>query len=276
MAEHDQLLSANSLVSLLAPTNGGQIPSPERAERTLSVVPESIRNSLVSPDRSKASVIFSIGEMSLAERRDIVREIESNAQPPDGVSVTAGGLSVIGAETATVLSQNRGLMTIAALGAICLGLLAIYRNPAKAVLPVLPIVLAISASSVLLYFLGIALNPLTSVSGPLIIAMGTEFTVLLMGRYFEEREQGNSPREAMEIASLRIGRAIAASGLTVIGGFAALAFSNFPLLESFGKVTVLSMGLALFATLVVLPPLLVWLDEETDLVAIPSKLRAAD
>jgi hypothetical protein len=26
----------------------------------------------------------------------------------------------------------------------------------------------------------------------------------------------------------------------------------------------------------VLPPLLVWLDEETDLVAIPSKLRAAD
>ncbi len=134
-------------------------------------------------------MIFSVGEMSLTERRDVVKEIEATSNLPPGVSLTAGGLAVIGAETATVLSQNRGLMTIAALGAITLVLLVIYRNPAKAVLPVLPIVLALSASSVILYLLGIELNPLTSVSGPLIIAMGTEFTVLLMSRYFEEREE---------------------------------------------------------------------------------------
>ena len=165
-------------------------------------------------------------------------------------------------------------MTIAALGAVALGLLIIYRNPAKAVLPVLPTVLALSASSVVIYLMGMELNPLTAVSGPLIIAMGTEFTVLIMSRYFEERENGHSPREAMGIASLRIGRAIAASGLTVIGGFAALAFSDFPLLESFGKVTALNMGLCLLASLIVLPPLLVWLDEETKWVAVEQRASA--
>jgi len=192
------------------------------------------------------------------------------------VTLMAGGLSVIGAETTNALSQNRGLMTIAALGAICLGLFAIYRNPAKAILPLLPIVLALSASSVVLYLLNIELNPLTSVSGPLIIAMGTEFTVLLMSRYFEEREKGMPPRVAMDVASLRIGRAIAASGLTVIGGFLALVFSNFPLIESFGEVTVLDMALCLVATLVVLPPLLVWLDEETGLVAVREQFRPVE
>jgi hypothetical protein len=33
------------------------------------------------------------------------------------------------------------------------------------------------------------------------------------------------------------------------------------LLDAFGKVTALSIGLALLSALVVLPPLLVWLDE---------------
>ncbi len=275
LAEHSELLRADSLVSLLT-AGDGSLPSPEEAEQMLEVVPPGILSSLISPDHTKASIIFSIGDVSLNDRRDLVREMKTSVMPPPGVSTGAGGLSVIGAETTAVLSQNRGLMTVAALGAIALGLLVIYRNPAKAVLPVLPIVLALSGSSVILYLLGIELNPLTSVSGPLIIAMGTEFTVLLMSRYFEERENGHAPREAMDIASLRIGRAITASGLTVIGGFAALAFSNFPLLESFGKVTVLNMGLCLIATLVVLPPLLVWLDEETGLVAVKEELQAVE
>jgi hydrophobe/amphiphile efflux-3 (HAE3) family protein len=274
MAKHTELLRANSLATMLTAANRGQMPSPDMAAQFLQITPPGIRASLVSPDDTKASVIFSVGDMTLTERRDVVKEIETVGNLPPGVSLTAGGLAVIGAETATVLSQNRGLMTIAALGAVTLVLLALYRNPAKAVLPLLPIVLALGASSTILYVLGIELNPLTSISGPLIIAMGTEFAVLFMSRYFEEREDGRSPREAMEIASIRIGRAIAASGLTVIGGFVALAFSDFPLLESFGKVTALNMGVCLISTLVVLPPLLVWLDEETGLVAVEQRAPA--
>jgi len=276
METHSQLQRANSLATLLTSANNGVMPSPDQAQRLLDVVPQGILSSMLSADHTRASVIFSIGEMSLVDRRAVVGDIAVDANPPPGVTLMAGGLSVIGAETTNALSQNRGLMTIAALGAICLGLFAIYRNPAKAILPLLPIVLALSASSVVLYLLGIELNPLTSVSGPLIIAMGTEFTVLLMSRYFEEREKGAPPRVAMDVASLRIGRAIAASGLTVIGGFLALVFSNFPLIASFGEVTVLDMALCLLATLVVLPPLLVWLDEETGLVAVREQFRPVE
>jgi len=144
------------------------------------------------------------------------------------------------------------------------------------VAPVVPILLALGSSSVLLFFLGIELNPLTAVSGPLIIAMGTEFTLLLMARYFEERGRGAMPREAMQAATLRIGRAITVSGLTVMGGFGVLAFSNFPLLTDFGKVTALDMGLALLSTLIVLPPLLIWLDEGIGLAPAEERLRAAE
>lgn len=63
----------------------------------------------------------------------------------------------------------------------------------------------------------------------------------------------------MERAVSRIGRAIAASALTVAAGFAALLASSFPALRDFGAVTVIDVLLALAATIVVVPPLALWL-----------------
>jgi predicted RND superfamily exporter protein len=159
-------------------------------------------------------------------------------------------------------------MSFVAIAAIAAFLLVAYRNPVKALAPLLPVVLALGASSMILYAAGMDYSPLTSISGPLIIAMGTEFSVLLMSRYFEERAGGLDPREAMSRASLRIGRAIMASGLTVMGGFAVLAFTNFPLLDNFGKVTALNIGISLISTLVLLPPLLVWADEDRGFIPV--------
>jgi len=82
-----------------------------------------------------------------------------------------------------------------------------------------------------------------------------------MRRYYEERDKGEGPREAMTTAMTRIGRAILASGLTTIGGFAALlAATDFIILRYFGMMTVIDVFLALASTLVLLPPLIVWVD----------------
>ena len=274
-SEHRELLRSNSLATLLMMGADGSVPPSDLLERVLATAPPGVRRSLMSDDRTQAAVVFSLGEeVSLQERKALVDSIKADLRLPPGVSATPAGLSVMGVEAVNALSANRDLMVYAAMGAIVLGLFFIYRHPIKAVAPVLPIVLALGSSSVLLFFLGIELNPLTAVSGPLIIAMGTEFTLLLMARYFEERGRGAAPREAMQVATLHIGRAITVSGLTVMGGFGVLAFSNFPLLEGFGKVTALDMGLALLSTLIVLPPLLIWLDEGIGLVPAEETLPA--
>jgi hypothetical protein len=275
--EHKELLSSNSLANLLMMEGDGGVPPEDLRERVLATAPPGIRRSLMSDDRTRASVIFSISDaVSLQDRKELVDSIRADLRLPPGVSAAPAGLSVVGVEAIDALSANRDLMSYAAMGAIVIGLFLVYRNPVKAVAPVVPILLALGCSSVLLFFLGIELNPLTAVSGPLIIAMGSEFTLLLMARYFEERERGAMPREAMQAATLRIGRAITVSGLTVMGGFGVLAFSNFPLLTDFGKVTALDMGLALLSTLIVLPPLLIWLDEGIGLAPAEERLRAAE
>jgi predicted RND superfamily exporter protein len=210
------------------------------------------------------------GGESLDERRALTESIMAAADPPAGVSVAPAGIAIVGTESVLALQANRDLMSFVALAAIFVLLLIWFRNPVKALAPLLPVILALGASSMILYLLGVQYSPLTSISGPLIIAMGTEFSVLLMARYFEERATGLEPRAAMSRASLRIGRAIMASGLTVMGGFAVLAFSGFPLLDNFGKVTALNIGISLLSTLILLPPLLVWADEERGFVGVAT------
>jgi predicted RND superfamily exporter protein len=97
-----------------------------------------------------------------------------------------------------------------------------------------------------------------------------------MGRYLEERERGRTPRQAIDEANLRIGRAIMASGLTMVGGFGVLAFSGFPLLESFGIVTAMDVGIALLTTLLLLPSLLVWADQQILVLSMQEQPEPAD
>ncbi len=268
---HVELGLSNSLASFTKQVTG-EAPTTALVEETLALAPDALVTGVVSDDRTMASITFSLSDTAdLEERKQITDGVIASAQPPDGIRVAPAGIAVIGTESVKAVSENRDLMSLVAMGAV-LGLLAlVYRNPLKAVAPLLPVALALGASATLLYFLGVEYSPLTSISGPLIIAMGTEFNILLMSRYFEERAAGADPREAMSKASLRIGRAITASGLTVMGGFAVLALSDFPLLDNFGKVTALNIGLSLLSTLILLPPLLVWADEEHRLPAMPGE-----
>src|SRR5680860_902745 len=102
--------------------------------------------------------------------------------------------------------------------------------------------------------------PITTVSGPLVIASCTEFSVLIMARYLEERQAGKGPREASNHAAARTGRAFFTSAATTIGGFAVLIGSALPLPRDFGIIVTLNVAIALVAALVVMPPLTVWAD----------------
>jgi hypothetical protein len=111
-----------------------------------------------------------------------------------------------------------------------------------------------------MYVLDMEYNPLTATLGSLVIGIGAEFTILMMERYYEERERGFEPLDAMDRAASMVGQAIIASGSTVIFGFSALVASSFPIIQSFGLVTVIAVAFSLLSTLIVLPPIMVNLD----------------
>jgi hypothetical protein len=124
----------------------------------------------------------------------------------------------------------------------------------------IPVLLAVGLASTVVWLTGITVSPLTTVSGPLVIAICTEFTALILYRHLEEREAGRSPEEAVRVAAARTGRAFFASALTTVGGFLVMLFSPLPLLSDFGAIVALTVAIALISAVVVLPPILVWAD----------------
>ncbi|MEX2159826.1 MAG: MMPL family transporter [Dehalococcoidia bacterium] len=251
-------------------------PVQSDANAVLPTMPESLKGSFVSEDRKHANIIFAIGDVSLKERERLTDQIAADLDAPAGVRVRPAGLAVIGIETVNALSANRSLMVYLALAVKFAWFLIVYRSLARTLLVLFPVVIAVSAASTFIYLFNIEINPLTALSGPLVIAISVEFSVLLMGRYLEERGRGRTPREAIDDTNQRIGRAIMASGLTMVGGFGVLAFSGFPLLESFGIVTAMDVGIALLTTLLLLPSLLVWADQQIHVISLQEQPALAD
>jgi predicted RND superfamily exporter protein len=122
--------------------------------------------------------------------------------------------------------------------------------------PLVPIALATGWSALLLWVLGVSLNPLSAALGALVIALSTEFAVLLAARYRAERE-AHDVGEALVRTYRSTGAAVLASGVTAIAGFAVLIASDIPMLHDFGLVTVIDLSVSLAGVLAVLPAVLV-------------------
>jgi uncharacterized protein len=250
-----KLLRSSSLASITEAVTGST-PTPGDVRAIMAVAPPALRSLLVSPDETRAEMLFSIGHLSLTEQRSLLAAMHDDVKAPPGVRVTPSGLVVVGIATVHALQRGQFTMTFAALGAVFLWLLVRLRKLRKALLSILPVVTAVGASSLAIYVLGITVSALGALSGALVVAICTEFSVLLLTRYDEERRRGKSPDAAIATASLRIGRAFTASGLTTAGGFAVLALSGFPLLSSFGMVVTVNVLAAMLCALVIMPPLL--------------------
>ncbi len=214
-----------------------------------------------------ALVSFGIRAQSLADQQALIERVRAEigepgapGGPPPGVDAQLAGLPVVAAAAADDLSGSRNWLALAGLGAVALILLVAYRSLSRALLPLVPVVLAGGWSALVIWVTAIPLNPLSAALGALTIAIVTEFSVLLSGRYHEERVGGLEASAALRTAYARTGPAVLASALTVIAGFAVLLVSDIRMLRDFGLVTVIDLSIALVGVMVALPAALVWRD----------------
>ncbi|CAM3613163.1 hypothetical protein GCM10009865_41770 [Aeromicrobium ponti] len=258
----DEVIETNSITSVLKKMNEGDLPKGDELSEQIDDMPDGQLKLLINEDRSKGVINVGIKHLEAQQLQEFISELriflEDRKEP--GLETAITGKAVLDAEMVTALTTGRYKMTLLGMGLVFLGLLLIYRHPVKAFIPLLPIILIVGWSGLAMAFLDIKYTPLTATLGALIIGIGTEFTVLIMERYYEERKKGLIANKAVEVANQKIGKAIFASALTTIGGFSALLVSDFVILSNFGLMTLINITLALISTLVVMPAILIILD----------------
>ncbi len=222
----------------------------------LSAIPPYFSQDVIAPGRRVAALAFGIRLMGLGRQQQLIEEMRSSLHPPAGVRAQLVGLGVLAAQSgAEVASPWRRIESlIAGLAAVALVLLIAFRGDRRrALVPLVPIVLATGWSSLILFAVRVPLNPMSITLGTLVIAISTEFSVLLSERHRQERLAGYDTVEALRRSYRRTGAAVVASGVTAIAGFGVLALSDIAMLRDFGLVTLIDLSASLVGVLVALP-----------------------
>jgi predicted RND superfamily exporter protein len=290
LQEGTELCPAISLPDIVA-QNG--TPDAERIRGILQLLPAYFSQAVVETDPetgeigNTAVLSFGIKVMPFDEQKELIDAMRDqidppgSGRPPSGVEAQVVGLPVLVADANAALESNRYLLTGAGLLAVFAVLLLVYRSVKRAVVPLIPVVLAPGWSALVLESAGVPLNPMSATLGALVIAIATEFSVLLSSRYHEERERGASVGEALRLSYSRTGSAVVASGVTAIAGFAVLALAAplqlvfggdaIRMLTEFGLVAVVDLLVALAGVMLVLPAVLV--GAESDFARLRTSFR---
>jgi hydrophobe/amphiphile efflux-3 (HAE3) family protein len=254
-----ELCPAFSLPDLFGAGSSGKVGSQAQVDELLRVVPAYFSQSVITPDRKTATLAFGIRLMPLERQKQVIDVMRSELHAPKGVDAQLAGLPVLAADANAAVSSSWRRLVLLVLGLLAVGavLLVAFRSWRRALTPLVPIALATGWSALVLFAIRVPLNPMSVTLGALVIAISTEFSVLLAERYRSERAAGLEPAAALERTYRSTGAAVLASGVTAIAGFAVLALSDIRMLRDFGAVTVVDLTVSLLGVLLVLPSALV-------------------
>ncbi len=268
-----ELCPAFSLPDLF---RSGGASSQQQISALLDAVPPYFSQGVITRDRRTATLAFGIRLMPLERQEQVISAMRRQLHPPAGVQAQLAGLPVLAAEANDKVASpwRRVLALVAGLAAVALVLLLAFRQARRALVPLVPIALATGWSALVLFCLRIPLNPMSVTLGALVIAISTEFSVLLSERFRAERAAGHAPPAALERTYRSTGAAVLASGTTAIAGFAVLVVSDIRMLRDFGFVTVIDLTVALAGVMLVLPAVLLLAERDQPLrVALPRRPR---
>jgi putative drug exporter of the RND superfamily len=192
--------------------------------------------------------------------RDNLRT-DLHAAAPPGTRVLVGGTTAIFADINS--ANNRDLSVILPVAAILIALILalLLRSLVAPIYLVVAVLLNFAATlgSAVYLFQGAAGHPGVTFQLPIILylfvlAIGTDYNILMIARLREEARAGNEPREAAALGIHHAGPSVAAAGLILAGTFAALALAPVSFLQQIGFSVAVGILLAAFVMSLFLVP----------------------
>lgn len=207
---------------------------------------------LVSQDRGAQLVIVpmegSPSDESFQNAVDEVRALASDRAGPADVAVT--GPAGIATDTVKVFSGGDKVLLLATVVLVLIILLAIYRSPLMALVPLLAVGVAMRVAETLGAILADAgvitvSSQTASIMTVLLFGVGTDYALIITARYRETLLDEPDRARAMQAAVRRTAESVLASASTIVLAMFALLVAVSPALHGFGPY--LALGVAVMA-----------------------------
>ena len=205
-----------------------------------------------------ASPIAGLSEEKVREATDMIQGDVDAITKPAGVEYKITGMAPLIIELLRLMREDMVFTTLVA-AAIIFGLLALLeRSFTKGFLVFLPLVFGITWTFGTMGFLGIPISISTVMIGAVIIGLGVEYGIFMVSRYYEERSQGSTTRDALRIAVTNIGASTFGSAATTTAAFFALTLSVMPMIQHLGQTLAMGIIFCWLAAAVVNPCFIVF------------------
>jgi RND superfamily putative drug exporter len=236
----------------------------DHRDRTLDIGPES-PPAQISEDGTVALTSVLTGQddtTSVVDAVSTIRELVGAAEGGEhSATVHVSGGGGFEADRSLAVEGIDGTLLVITVTLILVLLLAIYRSPLTAAVPLVVVAAAYLVAAGLIWALVAA--GATTISGQttaimivLIFGAGTDYCLLIVARFRDELRGDVPVEEAMARAAERTGPAILTAGAIVAGVMLLLGLADFNATREMGPVLALGMAVTVLAGLTLLPALL--------------------
>lgn len=177
------------------------------------------------------------------------------------VSARVTGKTLIANKLISFIVNSQVQSLALALALIFLVMLRIFRSFKLGLIALVPNVLPILLNFAVMGAFGVPLNSATAIIAAVAIGVAVDDTVHFIIRYQQQRVDGHNVEDAIKDAIQVKGSPIIMTSLIMTGGFGILLFGSFVPTIQFGVLSALIMIFAVISDLVVLPALLLKLDD---------------
>ncbi|EFV14384.1 RND family transporter [Segniliparus rugosus] len=202
-----------------------------------------------------------VGSGQANEAIEAVRTIVASNPPPGGIHAHITGPATTITDEFDAIDRQMLMITGATIVLITLLLIAVYRSPLTALIPLTAVGLGLAVARPIVAFLG--MHDIIEVSifsvallAALMLGATTDYGIFLLGRYHEERRRGVAHAEALGAANSQVGPVVLASGLTIAAGLSCLVFGKINMLRTAGLPCAIGILVGMASSLTVLPALI--------------------
>ncbi len=251
-------------------TDAGPLIPPEQLQQLLPL--------LVSADKKTALIHYTLAGTSQEATdnvEDVIHKVEEANEANDFL-VLIGGDASIAFENNELSAEDLEKGERIGVPVALIILLALFGAVAATLLPlglaIVAIVIALAAVAVigqafeLLFFVTMMITMIG-------LAVGIDYSLLIVSRFREEMDRGLDTREAVERAGGTAGRTVLFSGTTVVLALIGMLIVPVSFFQSLGLGAILVVIAALAATLTLLPAVLSLLGPKVNFLTIPFLAR---
>ncbi|MGI9413299.1 MAG: efflux RND transporter permease subunit [Hyphomicrobiales bacterium] len=225
----------------------------------LEKMPEHYAERIASPERDawivSGYVPAAPAPATLARLRKLDAELETVRAEHPGYRVGITGVIALAAYESGQMIEGlkRSLTAAIFIIVVIIGITA--RSVTLAGLSVVPNLLSLSVVAAALYALGFGFQFTSVIALTVAFGIAVDNTVHFLNRYQLER-RNSDPREALAATMAKVGPVLIAATAVLIFGIGVTQLSVLPMVQLFGRLCIVILCAALFATLMLLPALI--------------------